>query len=45
MFDFGYKFQKQNKNYLKLTQIISDKNIDELEKISIELHIVQCSYL
>ena len=45
MFDFGYKFQKQNKNYLKLTQITSDKNLDELEKISIERLIVQCSYL
>ena len=45
MFDFGYKFQKQNKNYLKLTQITSDKNLDELEKISIDRLVVQCSYL
>ena len=44
MFDFAIKIIKDNKQYLKLTQITSDKSDDEKEKLSIEIMKINCSY-
>ena len=45
LFDFGFKIQKNLKQYLKLTQITFDKNFEDLNKLSIEKLIIHCSYL
>ena len=44
MFDFAIKIIKDNKQYLKLTQITSDKSEEEKEKISIERMKINCSF-
>ena len=45
MFDFGFKIIKDNKQYLKLIQVTSDKTEDEKDKISIEKITINSSYL
>ena len=45
MFDFGFKIIKDNKQYLKIAQVTSDKTKEEKEKISIERINLNCSYL
>ena len=45
VFDFAFKIIKDNKQYLKLTQITSLKDTEEKEKLSIEKMKINCSYL
>ena len=45
MFDFGFKIIKDNKQYLKLPQITSDKTDEEKKKICIERMKINFSYL
>ena len=44
MFDFAMKIIKDNKQYLKLTQMTSDKSDDEKKKLSIEIIKTNFSY-